>query len=87
MEAGEVKNALYDKFCKNNSMYFRLKVPERKVGGSVEGGFEVVLSRLYIRFVKLRGDGAAYVYVGEEMEPFFVYEDEAWRLLSWLDNN
>lgn len=86
MADGE-KNILCDKLFKGNSMYFRLKVPEMKVGASVEGGFEVVLSRQHIRFVMLRGDGAAYVYVSEEQKPFFVYKDEACCLLSWLNNN
>lgn len=65
--------------------YFRLKVPKRQCGGVlVDGGYDVVIDRDHIRYVTIRGDGAAYVYPDGEESPFIVYKDEADLLLAWM---
>lgn len=68
----------------DTSRYFRLKVPERKLGYHVtEGGYDVVFDRDHISHVVIRGDGAAYVKV-DGSDTVLVYKDEADRLLAWM---
>lgn len=64
------------------SRYFRLKVPKT---GCYGGGYDAIFDKNHIRFVIVRNDGAACVYMDGDKDPFFVYKDEADRLLAWMD--